>query len=267
MTRVLLVHTRGGIVDEPAPISAYQDSEPSMQNVFDEMVLEAGEVDAHGSLFDRLVLQVAPLSGRVLDVGCGTGRLSRRLADRGLTVIGIDSASEVIRIARERSRASKTLSFQEASIEELQTRFSGCQFDLICAMRTLHHLDTDSIRQFLQACRSSLVAPGGKLVLVDICSRRSRLVELVANPRRLALWLSGALAALRILGARAICDVSNWQHGRRRVLKSSAWRRHIHGERIPDFNEWKLLVSELPGYSAFRVSPRQFMAIWSNIGR
>jgi SAM-dependent methyltransferase len=41
-------------------------------------------------------------AGPVLDVGCGPGRMTRVLADRGVDVSGIDLAPEMVRIARAR---------------------------------------------------------------------------------------------------------------------------------------------------------------------
>ncbi len=40
--------------------------------------------------------------GRVLDVGCGTGRTTRPLADRGHDVVGIDVSERMVAQARER---------------------------------------------------------------------------------------------------------------------------------------------------------------------
>ena len=38
--------------------------------------------------------------GILCDVGCGTGQLTRRLADRGFDMIGIDSSEEMLRVAQ-----------------------------------------------------------------------------------------------------------------------------------------------------------------------
>lgn len=62
---------------------------------------------------------------RVLDAGCGTGRMSRYLADRGCLVEGIDLAPNMIAMAR---RDHATLAFTVGSITGIpypDDRFAG----------------------------------------------------------------------------------------------------------------------------------------------
>lgn len=52
---------------------------------------------------EELVDLLAPVPGEtIVDLGCGTGVLTARLAEAGATVIGIDSDPEMIAVARER---------------------------------------------------------------------------------------------------------------------------------------------------------------------
>jgi 2-polyprenyl-3-methyl-5-hydroxy-6-metoxy-1,4-benzoquinol methylase len=53
------------------------------------------------SLIEKLLPNVAGMN--VLDVGCGTGRLSRYLASRSARVLGIDFSAKAIEIARRQS--------------------------------------------------------------------------------------------------------------------------------------------------------------------
>src|SRR5215207_8117861 len=55
----------------------------------------------HGFLLGQLPAQV----GEALDVGCGAGAFSRLLARRSRHVLGVDLSPEMVRMARERSRA------------------------------------------------------------------------------------------------------------------------------------------------------------------
>lgn len=49
-----------------------------------------------------LVDLLAPQAGeRILDLGCGTGHLTQQIAERGATVVGIDSSAEMIAQARQ----------------------------------------------------------------------------------------------------------------------------------------------------------------------
>ena len=39
---------------------------------------------------------------RILDVGCGEGAMTRKIMDRGATVLGVDNSSEMVAAAREK---------------------------------------------------------------------------------------------------------------------------------------------------------------------
>lgn len=60
----------------------------------------------HGFVFkygEDVVEMLAPQAGeRILDVGCGTGELTARIAATGATVVGLDSSPTMIAAARER---------------------------------------------------------------------------------------------------------------------------------------------------------------------
>jgi trans-aconitate methyltransferase len=59
----------------------------------------AAYVSAYGS---DLVTLLAPCKGEtVLDLGCGTGTLTAKIAQMGAAVIGLDSSPEMIRLAQE----------------------------------------------------------------------------------------------------------------------------------------------------------------------
>ena len=48
-----------------------------------------------------LLLEYGVRDGLVLELGCGTGRLTRLLADAGYDMIGVDNAEEMLAVARE----------------------------------------------------------------------------------------------------------------------------------------------------------------------
>jgi SAM-dependent methyltransferase len=46
-------------------------------------------------------------NGLVLELGCGTGSMTRRLAEKGYDLIGIDNSEEMLQIAREKSAGNE----------------------------------------------------------------------------------------------------------------------------------------------------------------
>ena len=62
--------------------------------------------------FEKTALRQA--RGRVLDVGCGAGRVALHLQKRGLTVVGIDNSALAVRICRQRGlRNVRCMGFRE----------------------------------------------------------------------------------------------------------------------------------------------------------
>ena len=100
---------------------------------------------------------------RVLDVGCGDGKVSAELAralPRG-SVIGVDSSAEMVRFAREAFPAKEfpRLDFRQMDAREL--RFAS-YFDIIFSNATLHWVDDHPA--FLRSAASCL-KPGGRLLV------------------------------------------------------------------------------------------------------
>ncbi len=95
----------------------------------------------------------------VLDAGCGTGYLSRKLHERGACVIGVDLSEEMIAIARAKSPG---LDFRVESCSDLATLHEG-SIDMIIANYVL--MDTPDLEGSLRSfCR--VLKPNGAAIAV-----------------------------------------------------------------------------------------------------
>lgn len=94
---------------------------------------------------------------RVVDLGCGTGELTRRLADAlpGSEVVGIDNSPQMLERAQELARPG--LSFERTPIEEI----SG-EWDLIFSHAALQWVED---HHTLLPRLLSRLAPGGQLAV------------------------------------------------------------------------------------------------------
>jgi len=124
-----------------------------------------------GPAFRQKTLRHAELKAgeNVLDVGCGTGVLTRLAASAvgpAGHVIGIDPAADMIAIANQNAVAEGSRAeFRLAVIENLP--FEDNRFDGILSSAMLHHLPPDLKDKGLQEVYRVL-KPGGRLVLVDV---------------------------------------------------------------------------------------------------
>lgn len=117
------------------------------------------------------ILPYIPPRARVLDVGCGNGRLAA-LLDRerpGATCVGIDAAPELIELARAQMQrlAHITAEFHVADIVEpgWVERVANPPYDAVVCLAVLHHLPGFELRARILGEMAALLAPGGCVIL------------------------------------------------------------------------------------------------------
>ncbi len=116
---------------------------------------------------------------RIVDLGCGNGRLSKLLAQSGNQVTGIDNSEEQIRLAREKSihadKAEKSAHPNKSSKPEKNpiflhapmeaTGLPANAFDLVILSQSLHHAAKPQ-QALLESHR--LLVSGGRILILDL---------------------------------------------------------------------------------------------------
>ena len=108
----------------------------------------------------RAFLACLPENPRILDLGCGPGHESMRLASERATVLGLDYSSESIRIARGRC---PQCSFELADFRALDRRFGT--FHGVWAAASLIHIRPDELSPLLERI-ADVLEPGGYLLAI-----------------------------------------------------------------------------------------------------
>ena len=121
--------------------------------------------------YDHKIVSLLELhkADRILDLGCGTGVLTRMIADQldaeaGGVCVGIDAAARMIQVARKK-RGNETCRFDVAAAEDLP--YEDDAFDAVVSSLFFHHVDLDlKAKALSEAWR--VLRPQGKLVIADM---------------------------------------------------------------------------------------------------
>jgi ubiquinone/menaquinone biosynthesis C-methylase UbiE len=132
--------------------------------VFDEI---AAEYDRHRPAYpDELIDQACRVAGigsgdRVLEVGCGSGQLTRGLVTRGLHVTVLEPGKSLIALARQNLEGAGAVEFVNAQFED--ALLSHEQFAAVFSASAFHWVDPKVSWQRA----ADVLVPGGTLALVQ----------------------------------------------------------------------------------------------------
>ena len=94
----------------------------------------------------RRALDVLPATGRLLDVGCGNGRLAHVLAsaDRSVDYLGIDSSVRLLEIARRQAASLRSVQAEFLAVDVTEPSWASLlpagRFQSVAVLAVLHHL-------------------------------------------------------------------------------------------------------------------------------
>jgi SAM-dependent methyltransferase len=104
--------------------------------------------------------------GRLIDLGCGTGRLLVPFAQRGYWVLGVDLSAEMLTVAADKAgRAGVSVNLLRANLTSLETLGSESFDHAACLFSTLGMVAGAEMRQRVVAHVHRLLRPGGRFVL------------------------------------------------------------------------------------------------------
>jgi SAM-dependent methyltransferase len=193
----------------------------SYGKVFNEVAVE---YDRNRPTYpDALVDQACEVAGigdgdRVLEIGCGTGQLTRSLLARGLHVTALEPGDRLIRIAGENLRDAGDVEFVHARLEDAQLPRES--YEAVFSASAIHWVDPDlSWRKIADA-----LAPDGTLALIQYFGlqeqRSADDQEALLSALRTHAWeVAATWPTYRDLD----CTIAGVQERRRNVTDAWSW--------------------------------------------
>jgi 2-polyprenyl-3-methyl-5-hydroxy-6-metoxy-1,4-benzoquinol methylase len=201
------------------------------------------------TLSDPALTSILPYiaeGARVLDVGCGNGRLALLLDQEraGMTYVGIDAVPELVEVGRAQAgRLGISTEFHILDISQPSwgDPFRGESFDYVVTLAVLHHIPSFRLRARTLREMAELLAPRGRILLSTwqfIDSDRMR--------RKIVDWTEAGIPAEALETGDYLLD---WNRGGRGL-------RYCH---LVDETELRQLAAEsgLSLRSTFRAGGRE----------
>ena len=110
---------------------------------FYDLLTDNVEYEKRADYFCRLLSMCGIKTGILLDLGCGTGSMSVKMADRGFDVIGVDSSVGMLNAARQKAYESGAeILLLNQNMQEID--LYGTVECAICVLDGINHLDCEA---------------------------------------------------------------------------------------------------------------------------
>ena len=200
-------HPRSAVAQRTAGITL--DHAAPLYDWLAPLMTLGSEHRLHRQVVARLALDQP---AAVLDIGCGTGTLTRQIYDAlpaaaPRRVCGVDAAEAMIAVANRKAGDRPGLEFAAALAEELP--YPDASFDRVLSTFFFHHLNVDlKIKSLAEIWR--VLRPGGQAAILDVDVPYSLFGKICAWS---GYWLfHQAEIAENIRGKlRAALDASPWR--------------------------------------------------------
>ncbi|MCI4680557.1 metalloregulator ArsR/SmtB family transcription factor [Rhodoblastus acidophilus] len=143
--------------------------------------LHAPEAEVEAAILSA-ALDKAPPVKRLLDIGCGAGRMLELLAPRAEGAVGVDLSAAMLGVARARVEQAglRNIQLRQGDIYALPVERGSV--DLAVVHQVLHYLDNPA-RALREAALT--LAPGGRLIVVDFAPHHCEMLREKHEHRRL----------------------------------------------------------------------------------
>jgi 2-polyprenyl-3-methyl-5-hydroxy-6-metoxy-1,4-benzoquinol methylase len=200
-------------------------------NQFDKIAFLPDKWDHNQQYQYYLLKHISKNCNTILDVGCGTGELTKKLVPYSKEIIGIDVSENMIHEAEKRNNDEKII-YLKTSVEKYFEETEKT-FDVIISIAALHHMDEEKILQMMK----NKLTHNGKILILDLVKSKT-IID----------WLLSILATLLNPWVMLI------MRGRIRVTKEEreAWNGHFRYDKYLTVNEVKGIVKRVLGKTKVR---------------
>lgn len=165
-------------------------------------------------LKEQIAHQYVNAGMRVLEIGCGTGTLTKLLVQRRAQVTAIDASPTMLAEAQQKLADANLAEFHQLDATLIADKFPASSFDLIVSTLVFSEFAPDTLRAVLNNCHQ-LLTPSGRLLIADEVVPERPLARLLYTllrfPLVLLTWLLTRTSITPLRGFESLLTVAGFQ--------------------------------------------------------